>query len=577
MYSITKRSLDILVSSIILILFIPLFLIVAICIKIDSPGPVFFRQERLGKAKELFTIYKFRTMHANTPKNIPTAKLHEPKRHITRVGKILRKTSIDELPQLFNILKGDMSIVGPRPVILTEEDLIAERELVGAYDVLPGVTGLAQINGRDEVGVFEKARLDGEYVEKQTLFFDLKIFISTLAYVLKMDGIVEGVMSLPDGHLHYQKQQKRILMLGNSEIVIYNFRLELVERLLENGHEVVISSPPGEKIDKLVEMGCIHEPVEMDRRGINPVSDMRLLRHYHQLMKRIKPDMVFGYTVKPNIFGSLAARRYNIPFVTNVTGLGSAVERPGLLRRIVVLLYKWSLANVQTVFFQNKRNRQFFEDNQIAVGRHELVPGSGVNLRYYSLLEYPSTDESIDFVLISRIMKEKGIDEYLEAAEYMKKKYPHTRFHIAGFFEESYEEVINEYVKKGIVIYHGMLQDVRELLVKTHCTVLPSYHEGMSNVLLESAACGRPVLASNIEGCKETFDEGVSGYGFEPRNPKKLIKSMEEFIKLPYDKMKKMGLAGRRKMEIKFDREKVVETYMEEIDKVMEKVVEVQR
>lgn len=576
MYPFIKRLFDLTFSIVMLVLLSPLFLIVALCIKLDSPGPVFFTQERMGLDCKPFTIYKFRTMYVDTPENIPTSMLYNPKQHITRVGSILRKTSIDELPQLFNIIKGEMSLVGPRPVIGLEEDLIEERENLGVYTVLPGVTGLAQINGRDQVTLFEKARMDSEYVVKQSFLYDFKILVSTFAYVLKMDGIVEGVMSLPDGTERVDKPRKKILMLGNSEIVIYNFRLELIQRLLDNGHEVIISSPPGEKILRLIEMGCRYEPVEIDRRGINPATDLKLIRSYHRLMKEVKPDMVFSYTAKPNIYGGLAAKRYNIPFVSNVTGLGSAVQKAGLLKRLMVLMYRISMANVQTVFFQNEKNREFFINNNIAMDRHEMLPGSGVNLDHYSLLDFPSTDETIDFALISRIMKEKGVDEYLEAAKYIKEKYPQTRFHIAGFFEEEYEEIVQEYVDKGIVIYHGMLEDVRELLKKTHCTVLPSYHEGMSNVLLESAASARPIIASNINGCKETFDEGISGFGIKPRDAEDLIQAMEKFISLSHDEMKAMGLAGRKKMEKSFDRERVIDSYMLEIDKVMEKVLGVQ-
>ena len=173
-------------------------------------------------------------------------------------------------------------------------------------------------------------------------------------------------------------------------------------------------------------------------------------------------------------------------------------------------------------------------------------------------------------------MKEKGIDEYLEAAKVMKEKYPYTRFHIAGFFEEEYEDIIEDYQKKDIVHYHGMLKDIRSLLSETHCTVLPSYHEGMSNVLLESAASGRPVLASNVHGCIETFDDNNSGYSFEPRNTKSLIEAMERFLALEHQEKKNMGLAGREKMEKEFDRQVVVNNYLEELDKVVGKVLEVQ-
>lgn len=575
MYPYAKRIFDLVSSVIILILLSPLLLLVALCIKLDSKGPVFFRQERIGIHKKPFIIYKFRTMYIETPKNVPTSMLSNPEKHITRVGKWIRKTSMDELPQLFNILKGEMSVVGPRPVIAAEAKLIQERTKLGAYSILPGVTGLAQINGRDLVGVQKKAQLDGEYAKKRSFIFDLKVLMSTFAYVLKMNDIVEGIMELPDHTESLPEIRKKILMLGNSEIVIYNFRLELVERLLADGHEVIISSPHGEKIDELVKMGCIHDSVEMDRRGTNPVSEIRLLVHYYKLIKKVQPDIVFSYTIKPNIYGALAARKMGVPYVTNVTGLGSAIENKGLLQRLILQLYKFSLSKVQTVFFQNEKNRQLFSNHKIALNRHVLLPGSGVNLKRFKLLKYPSTSETVDFVFISRIMKEKGIDEFLKAAKKIKEKYPQTRFHVAGFFEEEYEKIIEDYAKRKIIQYHGVLSDIRGLLSKTHCTILPSYHEGMSNVLLESAASGRPILASNVHGCIETFDEENSGYSFEPQNTKSLVAAIERFLSLPHQEKENMGLAGREKMEREFDRQVVVNNYLQELNKVVEKVLEV--
>lgn len=205
-----KRLLDIVVSAIsIVVLAIPM-LIIAVAIKIDSPGPVLFRQKRFGIHKSYFYIYKFRTMYIDTPKNIPTHKLKDAVSHITRVGRLLRRTSLDELPQLFNIFKNDMSMVGPRPVIRKEVDLIEERDKYGANDIKPGLTGWAQVNGRDELEVTEKAKLDGEYVNKQSFLFDMKCLLKTVVYVFKSDGIIEGCIDeydLPDDMEEYATKQ----------------------------------------------------------------------------------------------------------------------------------------------------------------------------------------------------------------------------------------------------------------------------------------------------------------------------------------------------------------------------------
>lgn len=187
-----KRIIDVLLSAIgIIVLAIPM-MIVAIIIKFDSPGKVFFKQERVGKNKKSFYILKFRTMYSDTPKNVPTHLLSNPETYITKIGKILRKTSIDELPQIFCIFAGSMSIIGPRPALFNQTDLIEKRDQCGANDIKPGLTGLAQIRGRDELPIDEKARLDGEYVQKMSFWFDLKLFFGTIISVLKSDGIIEG-------------------------------------------------------------------------------------------------------------------------------------------------------------------------------------------------------------------------------------------------------------------------------------------------------------------------------------------------------------------------------------------------
>lgn len=187
-----KRLLDIILSVIGIVVLSPLLIIISICIKLTSKGPVFFKQRRIGKNKIEFTIYKFRTMRSDTPHNMPTHMLKNANSYITKVGAVLRKTSLDELPQLFNIVKGDMSIIGPRPALWNQEDLINEREKYSANDIRPGLTGWAQVNGRDELEIHVKAKYDGEYVDKISFLFDLKIFFKTIINVFKHDGIVEG-------------------------------------------------------------------------------------------------------------------------------------------------------------------------------------------------------------------------------------------------------------------------------------------------------------------------------------------------------------------------------------------------
>lgn len=359
---------------------------------------------------------------------------------------------------------------------------------------------------------------------------------------------------------------KKILFLVNHDVVIYNFRLEIVERLLEDGNDVHISSPYGERIDELIKIGCKYHEINMSRHGMNPVKEFELIKEYKKLIKDIKPDICFGFTIKPNIYGAIAARRFNVPFVANITGLGTAVENPGVSQKIAIILYKYAFRDIQKVFFQNTENEQFFINHRIAVGKYDLLPGSGVNLERFSPLPYPDASTT-EFLFISRIMKEKGIDQYLDAAEYITKKYTNTKFHICGFCESEYEGRLNECVRNGIVEYHGMIRDVRKVLAKTHCTVHPTYYpEGLSNVLLESSACARPIITTNRSGCREVIEDGVNGFICKQKDSNDLINQIERFMSKSWEEKRKMGLAGRNKVEKEFDRQIVVEKYVKELE-----------
>lgn len=363
--------------------------------------------------------------------------------------------------------------------------------------------------------------------------------------------------------------KKRILFLVNHDVVIYNFRLEVVEKFLNIGHEVHISSPYGERIDDLIALGAKYHEIVIDRHGMNPIAEISLLRDYQKLMKKVKPDIVLGFTIKPNIYGAIAARKAEIPFVANITGLGTAVENGGWKQKLFVKMYKFAFKDIQRVFFQNTENQKFFIDNKIAIGKHKLIPGSGVNLDRFPLRNYPKENNNvIRFAFISRIMKEKGIDFYLAAAKSIKKKYPNAEFHICGFCEAEYQGKLDEYNNNGTVIYHGMIRDVAEFLDDVHCVVHPTYYpEGISNVLLEACASGRPIITTDRSGCREVVDNNVNGFMIPQKNEKKLIEAIERFIKLSYDERKSMGIAARNKVEKEFDRKIVVNAYISEINR----------
>lgn len=357
----------------------------------------------------------------------------------------------------------------------------------------------------------------------------------------------------------------KVLFLVNHDVVIYNFRLELVERLLADGHQVVISSPYGERIEDLKALGCEYRDIDISRHGMNPVQEVKLLAAYIRLLKEVRPEIVLTYTIKPNIYGGMAAALLGIPYVANITGLGTAVEKGGLVQKITVLLYKLAFAKVQRVFFQNEENRQFFVDRKIAVSRHGMLPGSGVNLQRFRPLPYPE-GEKTEFVFISRIMKEKGADQYLDAAEVIREKHPDTVFHVCGFCEEHYEARLKDLQERGVIVYHGMVRDVKAVLAKTHCTIHPTFYpEGISNVLLESCACARPIITTDRSGCREVIDDGINGFVVQQRSTEDLIEKIEKFLTLTHSQRQAMGLAGRAKVEQEFDRQIVVERYIKEL------------
>ena len=360
----------------------------------------------------------------------------------------------------------------------------------------------------------------------------------------------------------------KIMILANYDAGLYRFRRELVEELLKQ-HEVYICLPNGNYVEEMINWGCKFVPCELlDRHGTNPVKELKLISYYKKVMKKIQPDIVFTYTIKPNVYGGIVCGNLNIPYVTNITGLGTAVENAGIMQKITLTLYKLGLKKAQKVFFQNSTNKDFMIDKGVAKGACDLLPGSGVNLKQYLPLEYPCTD-TVDFVFVGRTMKEKGIENYLEAAEYIRNKYPETRFHICGEPEQDYSQRLSELHEKGIIIFHGNVRDMTEIYKNISCTIHPSYYpEGLSNVLLESCASARPIITTDRPGCREVVEESVNGYICNQNDTQDLIKQIERFLNLSWNARKEMGLAGRKKVEKEFNREIVIEKYLKELEEV---------
>lgn len=356
----------------------------------------------------------------------------------------------------------------------------------------------------------------------------------------------------------------KILILANSSGGLYDFRNELVKMLLQD-NVVVVSLPDEVRTKELAEEGCkvVHTPI--NRRGVNPVEDMKLLKSYRKLIKEEKPDLVLTYTIKPNIYGGFICRMSKIPYLATVTGLGSTFQKNGALLKMIVTMYRMGLKKAECVFFQNEENKGIFEKYNIHGKSYKLVNGSGVNIERHIVETYPK-NEKVSFLYVGRMMREKGIEELLEAA---KKLHEKADFLLLGYCDEDYQERLDACEKEGFITQLGFHPDVHEYIKNCSALVLPTYHEGMSNVLMEASATGRPVIATSISGCKEIFEEGVTGFGCEPKSAQSLIDALEKFIALSDSQRAAMGEKARIKMEQEFDRNKVAQDYYEKIKKTL--------
>ena len=554
-----KRGIDIVLSFGGLVLLSPIMCIIALAIQIDDPGPILFTQKRLGKNKKDFALHKFRSMKMCTPHDRPTHMLDNPEQYITKVGKFLRAHSLDELPQIWDIFIGNMSVIGPRPGLWNQDLLTAERDKYGANDVKPGLTGWAQINGRDELEISDKARLDGEYVKKMSLAMDAKVFLKSLHVFGSDDSVVEGGTSETN-----KEHKKKVLFLANHFITLYSFRKELIQKLVGYGHDVYLSIPEDEN-NYFENLGCHIILTDIDRRGVNPKNDLKLLSFYKKMIPEVNPDIIFSYTIKPNIYGCMASgKKYKQ--ICNITGTGGTFLEDNLVAKICKILYKVSTRKCYKVFFQNTGDRDFFIENNLVYNNYEMLPGSGCNLDEHAFQPMPD-DEMTRFIFIGRVMKLKGIDEYLEAAKQIHTKYPKTEFLIAGWNEEDeYKKIVTDYQQQGFVNYIGFRSDISDWIARCNCTILPSHGgEGVPNVLLESAATGRVCIGSRINGTMDVIDEGITGYLFETGDAASLVEQIEKFINLSADEKAYMGKAARTKVEREFDRRIVIEKYCDEV------------
>lgn len=353
----------------------------------------------------------------------------------------------------------------------------------------------------------------------------------------------------------------RILILSNSSGGLLSFRKELLEAMKEQGYEVIISVPYNKQ--NFAWFGKNDYEVvatDVDRRGLNIFKDIKLFLIYEKLIKSYNPDYILTYTIKPNIYGSLAAKKNKIKHITNITGMGTAIENNNILSKVLLKLYKKSIDKASVVFFQNEHNLTFFKKKNILNSPSTLLPGSGVNLNNYTPSPIQFTKE---FYFIGRLMRNKGVIELLDVIEELKSIDSTINFSIVGDAEDQeLLERVKELDSRGILTYFGRQDSVKECYRNATCVINPSYHEGMSNVLLEGAASGRVLIASDIPGCREIIENGKNGYTFEPRSREELKKAILKIASLTLEELNEMGQYSRKKVEKGFSREIVIQEYL---------------
>jgi glycosyltransferase involved in cell wall biosynthesis len=358
-----------------------------------------------------------------------------------------------------------------------------------------------------------------------------------------------------------------ILMTVNAAWNIWNFRRPLVEALAGEGHRLTVLAPPDDAVPELERLGCRIRPLKMSVKGLNPLEDLKLQRRLGQIFREERPDAVLSYTIKNNIFGARAAKPACVPFLPNVTGLGTAFLSGKLLQTVTEQLYRRSFAALPVVFFQNEDDRDLFlERRLVRLGQARLLPGSGIDLQHFAPATMPAPGEPPVFLMIARLLRDKGVVEFVEAARRVRARHPRARFQLLGAVASENRTAIDHptleaWVAEGVVEYLGTTTDVRPAIAASTCVVLPSYREGAPRTLIEAAAMARPLIATDVPGCRAVVDRNQSGFLCDARSADSLAAAMERFLALPPGAQETMGAAGRAKMELEYDQALVVDAY----------------
>jgi glycosyltransferase involved in cell wall biosynthesis len=359
----------------------------------------------------------------------------------------------------------------------------------------------------------------------------------------------------------------RIAIVLNTSWNIYNFRMNFIHTLLQAGHEIHTIAPEDDFTHYLTEAGCHHHKLHMDSRGANPLKDSALIFELLLIYRRVRPDVVLHYTIKPNIYGTLAASILRIPVINNVCGLGTVFLKNNLVSAVAIFLYRLSFRFAKKIFFQNQDDLELFVKRKLAKPESvDLVPGSGIDLEKFQPIAY-SRNKNFTFLLISRLITDKGVVEYIDAIKKLKQEGITARFQVLGAMDPKHKrgikgECIQEWIDTGLIDYLGTTNDVRPYIGSADCVVLPSYREGTPRTLLEAASSSRAIIATDVPGCNHVVRHNYNGLLCKLKDVDDLASKMAEMLDLPEEKLREFGLNGRRKMENEYNESLVINKYL---------------